>query len=331
MTGNVVASVVITCFNLQQYIGDAIDSVLCQDFRGCLEIVVVDDASTDASVEVIARYEGVRLIRMPSNSGVLLATIAGIRHCTGDLIFFMDGDDLWMPQKIRLAVDIFSLNHDVGLVTHDIDFIGAGGESLKTTSSPCEVLARAANPCEMVKRGILNHLGCVWLGSAYGLRKSKVELAAFCRWAESLPNSRETYQDWPLAYWCASIGSVKCAYVHQVLMSYRVHGSNYSGDARTVEKAIRNLRKGYFTAAAICKICQARGIQGYSYWLSQGKELYYLYMIDLYRGRRLWAGFRFAQLQPYFIASSKPFLKEWARFWAIFILGAERFTLVFKD
>ena len=330
MKSSVAVSIVITCYNLEKFISSAINSALDQDCSEAVEVIVVDDASSDRSLEVISAFDGVKLISLPDNSGVLLSTIAGIRNCSGDFIFFLDGDDLWRPSKLRLAIDAFNASDDIGIVTHDLDFIDLNGRQIQRKSMPGRVLSAALNPGELVKKGILNHSDYVWLGSAYAVRRSIVDLEGFCRWAESLPNPRETYQDWPLAYWCASIDSVKCAYVGQSLMRYRLHDSNYSGDARTVDKAVRNLRKGYFTAAAIYMICQIRGLRGYPSWLSQGKELYYLYMIDLYRGRRLRAAFKFTRLQAYLIASSNPFLKEWVRFLAIFSFGADKFTLALK-
>lgn len=323
-------SVILTCYNLEKYIGDAIDSVLAQDYSGGVEIIVVDDASTDRSREIVGSYDRVKLIRMPVNSGVLLATIAGIRSSSGDLIFFLDGDDLWYPPKLRLVVDAFNANNHIGIVTHDLDFVDLNGRRIQRESRSSQVLSVVQNAGQFVKKGILGHSDYVWLGSAYAVRRSKVELEGFCRWVASLPSPRDTYQDWPLAYWCASTRYVECAYVGQTLMSYRIHGANYSGDASTVEKAVKNLRKAYLTASAVCDICQVRGLRGYPHWLSQGKRLYCSYMLDLYRGRRVQAVSKFARLQLFLAASSIPFLKEWVRFLVILFLGVERFTLVLK-
>ncbi len=94
-------SVVVTAYNAAAYLGAAIESVLAQS-RPADEIVVIDDGSTDATAEVARRYEshGVRLIQQP-NQGAGAARNRGIRETSGDLVAFLDGDDLWLPHKIE--------------------------------------------------------------------------------------------------------------------------------------------------------------------------------------------------------------------------------------
>lgn len=324
-------SVVITCFNLQEFISAAIESVLCQVYEGELQVIVVDDASTDSSRSVINNHTGVELLALESNVGVLLATIAGIEHANHDLIFFLDGDDLWMPDKIRLVVEAFCCDKNIGLVTHDINCLDERTGNIQYRPFiASNISGSARGTLDFVKHGIIRYSGRVWLGSAYSIRKSKVEIEAFCCWARSLPNPIETYQDWPLAYWCASLRSVKCSYVPHQLMLYRIHSSNYSGDARSVVKAIRNLRKSYFTADANCRICRLRDLQGYPAWICRNRKLFYAFMIELYSGNIVFAICIFARLQAYLVLSSESLFKEWLRFIFVILLGPRRFTLFLK-
>jgi hypothetical protein len=83
-------SVIIPCYNQAHYLGDALASVAAQT-HGQHEVIVVDDGSTDNTVEVAARYPGVRYVRQ-DNAGLAAARNTGIQHSTGDRLVFLDAD-----------------------------------------------------------------------------------------------------------------------------------------------------------------------------------------------------------------------------------------------
>ena len=92
-------SVVVIVFNLDAYIGQAIDSVLCQT-RKADEVIVVDDCSTDQSAERVKAYgDKVRYLRMPKNCGALLTALHGVKAASGDIVCMLDGDDYWLPSN----------------------------------------------------------------------------------------------------------------------------------------------------------------------------------------------------------------------------------------
>ncbi|MCF7957216.1 MAG: glycosyltransferase [Phycisphaerae bacterium] len=97
-------SVVIPAYNIADYIGRAIDSVLTQS-RPAEEILVVDDGSTDNTAEAIKRY-GARVTYIyQENRGLSGARNAGIQAAIGDWVAFLDGDDEWLPEKLRAQMD----------------------------------------------------------------------------------------------------------------------------------------------------------------------------------------------------------------------------------
>jgi glycosyltransferase involved in cell wall biosynthesis len=108
-------SVVVPVYNGAKYLSQALDSALGQTYRP-LQVVVVDDGSTDSSPEAIASY-GARIvsIRQP-NAGVAAARNVGIRSAGGDLIAFLDQDDWWLPEKVERQVAVFSEDEGLGLV-----------------------------------------------------------------------------------------------------------------------------------------------------------------------------------------------------------------------
>src|SRR5436853_5380248 len=93
-------SVVVTCFNCPDYVGDAIRSVARQTFRD-FDCVIVDDASTDNSAEVVQRTldeladPRFSLVRLPKNVGQTGATRAGLARTQAPFVCFLDSDDLW--------------------------------------------------------------------------------------------------------------------------------------------------------------------------------------------------------------------------------------------
>src|SRR4051812_4161660 len=112
-------TVIITCYNLEKYIEPAILSVLAQT-RTADEIIVVDDCSSDRSAEIIKKYsDKLRYIKMPENSGVLQATLAGIEKSSGEVISFLDGDDIWMPEKLAEVMKAFEEDTSIMLVSHN--------------------------------------------------------------------------------------------------------------------------------------------------------------------------------------------------------------------
>ena len=101
-------SVVIPCYNVEKYAAKCMDSVLSQTYCN-LEVVVVDDGSTDGTAGILERYttdKRVKLIKQP-NSGVTAARNAGIAATTGELLTFVDSDDyleLSMYEKLYAAM-----------------------------------------------------------------------------------------------------------------------------------------------------------------------------------------------------------------------------------
>jgi len=102
-------SVVLPTYNRGWIIGQAIDSVLDQDYKN-LELVVVDDGSIDDTPQLLSAFgDRLRIIRQ-ENQGVSAARNAGIRAATGELIALLDSDDTWLPGKVTAQVAFFMAN-----------------------------------------------------------------------------------------------------------------------------------------------------------------------------------------------------------------------------
>jgi glycosyltransferase involved in cell wall biosynthesis len=112
MARNFPVTVVIPAFNAEAYLGDAIDSVLSQS-ESPLECLVVDDGSADGTPTVAAKFgDRVRYYRQ-DNLGVSAARNSGIQLARGDLIAFLDADDVWLEDKLQLQVAEFAADREL--------------------------------------------------------------------------------------------------------------------------------------------------------------------------------------------------------------------------
>jgi len=116
---NPFVSIVIPCFNHASFLSDAIRSCLAQTHSN-LEILVVDDGSTDNTSEVIRQFPQVHYIYQ-DNAGVAAARNRGWRQARGEFVQFLDADDYLLPTKIQRCLDVFMANPDVGVVYTDYE------------------------------------------------------------------------------------------------------------------------------------------------------------------------------------------------------------------
>ncbi|MGH1542844.1 MAG: glycosyltransferase family 2 protein [Arenicella sp.] len=109
-------SVIIPTYNRQQRVLEAIQSVLQQGYED-LEIIVVDDGSIDDTAAVVAQFDSCccHYVYQP-NQGPAAARNLGLSFATGDIISFLDSDDLWLPGKIQHELDLFAQYPDVDAV-----------------------------------------------------------------------------------------------------------------------------------------------------------------------------------------------------------------------
>lgn len=215
-------SVVISSFNYAHFIGETIESIVKQTYPA-YEIIVVDDGSTDDSVEIIKSYgERVRLI-LQKNQGVCVARNNGARKSTGDIIAFLDSDDAWRPQKLERQVAAFESDAEVGLVSCGIRGFDPNGKTLyeyrEGKSGWC------ANEIILFEP-VMN-----FTASALAVRREVFEQSG------GFDEQRELYaaEDREFCYRVAK--QSKMLFVPEVLVDYRVHGGNGHLNIRRMEHA----------------------------------------------------------------------------------------------
>lgn len=205
-------SVVITAYNASKWIAATLDSVLAQDFID-FEVIVIDDGSTDNTALVVADYgERVRCIYRP-NGGQPSARNVGIRAARGEYIAFVDADDLWTKEKLRLQMDLLQ---KTGLAWVYCDAFAFDDQSGKRLYRFGEVVRQLTG--DILESLFFNH----FIPSPTPvIRKSVFEHVGY--FDEDLQFS----EDWNM--WLKIAAHYPIGLVSMPLAGYRVHSTSMTG------------------------------------------------------------------------------------------------------
>jgi len=125
-------SIIMPNYNCADFIGQAITSVLDQTYHNW-ELIISDDASTDSSWGIIARYAAqdarIQTIYNNANEGVSARRNQAIAQARGNYIAFLDSDDIWYPEKLRLQIDYMQA-HSVDICYGAFDIMDAAGQKI---------------------------------------------------------------------------------------------------------------------------------------------------------------------------------------------------------
>ena len=210
-------SVVIPAYNVADTICETLDSVLAQKFRE-YEIILVNDGSPDTDKlerAIKMHLENITYIKQ-RNAGAAVARNTGIEHARGDIIAFLDGDDIWQPDYLATQF-IFLQRHDYDMVYCNAALFGTRS-AYRTT-----FMDTAPSEGEADFDAILS-LRCNVITSGTMARKAAVERAGM------FENDRVKAEDFHLWLRLAKTGA-KIGYQRKVLFKYRVHAGSLSGDA----------------------------------------------------------------------------------------------------
>ena len=203
-------SVLISCHNYEQYVGEAIRSALAQTYRN-VEIIVVNDGSTDGSVdEVLAFGDAVTLVSRP-RGGPWLAFREGLAHAKGELIAPLDADDTWVPDRLEQIVGVFTRNRELAMVGNQRTIISAAGVP--------RISRKARLTTGFVADALLRHARYEWpLTSQLVVPKWLTEPL------HTYDPGRRVPPDMVLTHLAGLSGTIGA--VQQPLTNYRVHDDN---------------------------------------------------------------------------------------------------------
>ncbi|MFC4452786.1 glycosyltransferase family 2 protein [Deinococcus sonorensis] len=217
-------SILINNYNYGQFLAEAIESALNQTYAN-IEVLVVDDGSTDSSAEVMAGYAGRIIPILKKNGGQASALNLGVARARGDIICFLDADDAWMPDKVEQVVRAFRQHPRAGLVYHRVQPVDA---ALKPQGEAWPQSLYTGSIAALVQR-----TGGWWHQantSSLAFRRSTLERIG------PVPDSFVYSADAYLGELAALL--VEVVGLPQQLTLYRVHGTNvwYAGGANSQKR-----------------------------------------------------------------------------------------------
>ncbi|MCL2027007.1 MAG: glycosyltransferase [Bacteroidales bacterium] len=125
-------------FNGERYLKAAIDSILNQTFQD-LELIIIDDGSTDSTEQIISAYNDPRIkyYKNPENIGIVASLNKGIDLCTGEFIARMDADDISLPERLQKQWDFLNANPEFAMVGGNIEEITDDDQHIRWVNRPC--------------------------------------------------------------------------------------------------------------------------------------------------------------------------------------------------
>jgi glycosyltransferase involved in cell wall biosynthesis len=211
-------SIIIPVYNGDRYLAEAIDSILAQNHQS-IELIVVDDGSTDRTASIAQSYLNVRYI-FQKNQGNAIAKNTGILAAQGEFIAFLDADDLWRSNKLSEQV-----NHLINYP--DLDYVLCQMQTF---------LGVGINWPNWVKTDQINSDVSAYLPSALMVRK---------RVFEKIGNFNPAYQwsndaDW---FFRAHDAGIPNFVIPQVLLYRRIHDTNLSYQTQSVNSELLQIVK----------------------------------------------------------------------------------------
>lgn len=225
MSNGPYVSVVIPLYQTQRYIADALGSVLAQTFTD-FEVLVIDDGSTDSGPAIARAIPDPRIrVITQLNRGLAGARNAGIAHSRGQVIAFLDADDLWQPEKLARHVAHLKADPDIGVSFSASRFIDDDGAPIGLIQKPTGTRYEAS---DIFCRNPVGN------GSAPVIRRTALDAIAFydprferiCWFDESFRQS-EDIECWTRI---AATTPWRFGYIDAPLTDYRVNTTGLSAN-----------------------------------------------------------------------------------------------------
>jgi glycosyltransferase involved in cell wall biosynthesis len=222
-------SIAVCTFNGEKYLAEQLDTLISQTYPN-IEIIVVDDCSTDSTIEILKKYESgnkIKLFLNEKNLGFGKNFEKAIKLCNGEFISLCDQDDIWDTNKIQKLYD--NLGNHI-LIYHDSELINSSGQSLHRKMSDVNNFVNGSNNKAFIFRN------CIAGHTMFFKRK----LTEFI-----FPIPEIFFHDWWMVYAATTID--KITFIPDVLVKYRQHEKSYTDTLKL--KETNDKTKGRITIA----------------------------------------------------------------------------------
>ncbi len=238
--GVVAVDIVVNNFNYGRYVAAAIDSALAQSHPH-VTVIAVDDGSTDGSHEILREYSGRVELVFKENGGQASAVNAGFARCTGEVVIFLDADDVLLPDAAALVAAAFAGDPGVAKVQYRMEVIDRDGRPVGVVKPTPHLPLPEGD----VRRAELTFpFDLVWLPMSGTAFRADVL-------RRILPVPENEYPvcgaDWYLVHLATLLGTVRS--LDDIAACYRVHGTNrYEPQSASLD--LDHVRHGLVHAAA---------------------------------------------------------------------------------
>lgn len=222
---------IVTCYNYGAFIQEAVSSILSQSTRFD-EVIIVDDASSDDSatllVEIANREKTIKVIRHEKNSGQLAAFETAILKSSGDLLFFLDADDIYAPNYLATAITFYQQIPQIDfLFCRNIQFSKIIPPSLLSGDRSCSIIPKVNDLGLSIVRTLERRVFIGAPTSCLSMRR-RVATQLF-----PLP----VHEDWmtradDCLVFGASLAGARKFKIEADLVGYRIHGKNAFAENR---------------------------------------------------------------------------------------------------
>ncbi|MDR7130092.1 glycosyltransferase involved in cell wall biosynthesis [Algoriphagus sp. 4150] len=212
-------SIALCTYNGSKYLAVQLESVLNQTYLN-LEIVIVDDRSTDSTYELLISYQSkypniIRLYRNERNLGFIKNFEKAISLCHGSLIALSDQDDIWDCNKIAIQVE--NIKESI-LIYHDSLMVNEEGISLQKSISNLKNMYSGGSPLPFLFNNCVS-------GHSVLMKKELIK--------DILPFPKEIFYDWWIAFKATQAGTI--SYLNDTLVHYRQHEGTITSPTLTTK------------------------------------------------------------------------------------------------